>query len=89
MNPLNEAFKDGDSEKFGYTWMSRWKLGSKVSINGLYPQYTPFISTVGYPLANHLLNSRDILVRVFLLRTIFLTFQAMKIHMLPGSFKKD
>ena len=26
------------------TWMSRWKLGAKVRISGLYPQYTPFIS---------------------------------------------
>ena len=31
---------------FHCTWMSRWKLGSKVRISGLnlYPQYTPFIS---------------------------------------------
>ena len=26
------------------TWMSCWKLGSKVRISGLYPQYTVFIS---------------------------------------------
>ena len=28
------------------TWMSRWKLGSKVRISGLYPQYTPFIGNL-------------------------------------------
>ena len=28
----------------GGTWMSRFKLGSMVSINGLQLQYTPFIS---------------------------------------------
>ena len=26
------------------TWMFRWKLGSKVRICGLHPQYMPFIN---------------------------------------------
>ena len=49
----------------GVSWMSRWKLASKVRISGWnmvkQPQYIPFISRWNNPFTNHLLTSWDIL----------------------------
>ena len=66
------------------TWMSRWKLGSKVRISGLYSQYIPIISRWNNPFPNHLLTSWDIQVEIPT-KIMFLFQKTIEIH---GLFKR-